>query len=243
MKRAVDVLVAGATGPELEALRARLGPAEVLVTGVRPLLVGQAGGLRVGLLATGVGKANAAMALAAAFQAVDAGLLVVTGVGGAYPASGLVPGDLAVATEEAYGDEGAESAQGFLGLEELGFPLWEEGGRRFFNRFPAASAATEVLAEAGEAVARIGRGLFVTVSTVTGTARRARELESLWGGVCESMEGAAAAHAAAVRGVPFAEVRGIANPVGPRDRAAWKLTEAADAAQAAVWGFLDEWGG
>jgi futalosine hydrolase len=43
--------------------------------------------------------------------------------------------------------------------------------------------------------------------------------------------------AAGLAGVPFAELRAVSNPVGPRDRAAWRLREAfsalAEAAAAA----------
>jgi futalosine hydrolase len=51
------------------------------------------------------------------------------------------------------------------------------------------------------------------------------------------MEGYGVATAAAAAGVPFAELRTISNPVGPRDRAAWRLGEALAAltAAAAVW--------
>ena len=37
------------------------------------------------------------------------------------------------------------------------------------------------------------------------------------------------ATAAAVHGVPFGEIRTISNPVGPRDRASWRIAEALDA--------------
>jgi futalosine hydrolase len=40
------------------------------------------------------------------------------------------------------------------------------------------------------------------------------------------MEGFGVATAAARAGVPFVEVRAVSNPVGPRDRSAWQITEA-----------------
>jgi len=46
-------------------------------------------------------------------------------------------GDLILASEEIYGDEGAMTSGGFLDMESLGFPLAEAGGERWFNRFPA----------------------------------------------------------------------------------------------------------
>jgi futalosine hydrolase len=40
------------------------------------------------------------------------------------------------------------------------------------------------------------------------------------------MEGFGVATAAALAGVPFAELRAISNTVGPRDRAAWRIPQA-----------------
>ena len=54
------------------------------------------------------------------------------------------------------------------------------------------------------------------------------------GGAVENMEGAAAAHVAYLHGVPVGEVRGISNMVTNRDTSAWRLREAALAAQEAV---------
>jgi futalosine hydrolase len=52
--------------------------------------------------------------------------------------------------------------------------------------------------------------------------------------VAEGMEGAGVAAAAALYGVPFAEVRAISNPVGPRDRGTWRVAEALEALGSAV---------
>ena len=51
--------------------------------------------------------------------------IVVCGVGGAYPASGLEVGDVVCAASECYGDLGATSPSGFLDMKALGFPVVE----------------------------------------------------------------------------------------------------------------------
>jgi futalosine hydrolase len=48
------------------------------------------------------------------------------------------------------------------------------------------------------------------------------------------MEGYGVGCAAAGAGVAFAELRTISNPVGPRDRAGWRITEALAALTAAA---------
>jgi futalosine hydrolase len=81
----------------------------------------------------------------------------------------------------------------------------------------------------------------VTVSTCTGTTSRARELEARYGGLCENMEGAAAAQVALLHGVPWLEVRGISNMVEDRDMKKWDVPRAALAVQQAVEQVLEGW--
>ena len=78
------------------------------------------------------------------------------------------------------------------------------------------------------------RAKFVTMTTCTGTEAAARAIEARTGGAVENMEGAAVAHVAHLHGIPVGEVRGISNMVTNRDTAAWRLKEAALAAQEAL---------
>lgn len=237
----LDVLCVGATPGELQLLDASLGKAREGRGGVRPWWWGRVGELRVGVLACGVGKANAALALGPVLESTRPDVVLAVGVAGAYPGSSLAVGEAAVAAEEIYGDEGVETPHGFRGMEETALPLWEAGRARYFNRFPADPGVNAVLAGCGAGAARLGTGPFLTLSTVTGTRERALELECRYAALCETMEGAAFAHAAAAYGAAFGEVRGVSNPVGPRDRASWKIAEAAGAAQEVALRFLHSW--
>ena len=68
-------------------------------------------------------------------------------------------------------------------------------------------------------------GDVLTLSTVTGTAETAEWLMARFPhAVAEAMEGYGVG--IATEGIPFAELRTISNPIGPRDRAAWRLKEA-----------------
>lgn len=65
------------------------------------------------------------------------------------------------------------------------------------------------------------------MSTVTGTAARAAALRARHPrALAEAMEGFGVAEAAAAHGTPVLEIRAVSNPVGPRDRAAWRIGEA-----------------
>ena len=179
------------------------------------------GGRELTLVETGVGPVNAAFALTRVLAEDPARAVIVCGVGGAYPSSGLEPGGVACASIELYGDLGAESADGFLDMEALGFPL-VSGSPPLFGSLPLDLFPAQI------------RVPFVTCATCTGTDERAAEIVRRTGGKVESMEGAAIVQVARKMGVPVGEIRGISNIAGRRDRAAWRLHEAAANARKAL---------
>lgn len=170
------------------------------------------------LLAAGVGPALAAASTAAALTAAAlAGrpydLVVSAGIGGGFP-PGAPLGSLVVADAITAADLGAETAEGFVPVTELGFGTVTHRPPEPLVR--AVSEATGARA-----------GTVLTVSTVTGTAARAAALRARHPrALAEGMEGFGAAEAAAAHGVPVLEIRAVSNPVGPRDRAAWRIGEA-----------------
>ncbi|MSO56995.1 MAG: futalosine hydrolase [Acidobacteria bacterium] len=206
---AVGLLLCVATEPEGALLHERLA-------GTSP---------SVAIVRTGVGPVNAAHAVTLFLAQTGAQTIVVCGVGGAYPASGLRVGDVVCAETECYGDLGATSPAGFLDMRALGFPV-VEAAIPLFNELPMHIFP----------VAR--RVPFVTVTSSTGTDAGARAMEKRTRGSVENMEGAAVAHVAHLHGIPVGEVRGISNIVTDRDTQAWRLREAAVAAQEAVLSWI-----
>ncbi|MEW2448684.1 futalosine hydrolase [Streptomyces parvulus] len=211
------VLVATAVPAERDAVaRAFPAPAaEVALPGAALLRVPDGG---PDLLAAGVGPALAAASTAAALTAaalagVPYGLVVSAGVGGGFPPHAPV-GSLVVADAITAADLGAETADGFLPVTDLGFGT-------VTHRPPPA------LVRAAATATGARPGTVLTGSTVTGTAERAALLLARHpGALAEAMEGFGVAEAAAAQGVPVVELRAVSNPVGPRDRAAWRIGEA-----------------
>jgi futalosine hydrolase len=175
----------------------------------------------VHVLVTGVGAVNAAFTLTRFLAKEEAGGVVVCGIGGAYPGSGLSIGDVACAASECYGDLGADSPDGFLDMRALGFPL-VAGDAPIYNSLPI---------QIFPAARRVP---FVTLNTCTGTDDDARAIEQRTGGAIENMEGAAIAHVAALSGTPVGEIRGVSNMVGRREKSSWRVKEAAETAQLAL---------
>ena len=178
----------------------------------------------VRIVVTGVGPVNAAHAVTVAVMQEKPGAIVVCGVGGAYPSSGVEIGDVVSAEIECYGDLGASSPSGFLDMRALGFPVVESS--QLYNDLPMQIFPT----------AR--RVKFVTVSTCTGTDAAARAIAARTGGAVENMEGAAVAHVAHLHRIPAGEIRGISNIVTDRDPKSWRLRDAATAAQEALLAWI-----
>ncbi|MET8470253.1 futalosine hydrolase [Streptomyces sp. NPDC006422] len=188
----------------------------------------------IDVVAVGVGPAAAAAGTATALTRAElAGdpytLVVSAGIGGGFTAA---PGAVLVADAITVADLGAETAEGFVPVTELGFGT--------VTHTPPESLVRELAAAASATV-----GAVLTVSTVTGTADRAALLAQRHpGAVAEAMEGFGVAEAAAAHGVPVAEIRTVSNAVGPRDRDAWRIGDAL-AALASAFGktapVLESW--
>ncbi len=212
------------------------------------LLHGELHGARICLAHGGIGKAAAAAATITLLNKCRPEALWVFGCGGAYPGAGLQIGDLALAREEIFGDEGVVDARGFHDLRELGYAMRRDGDERLFNTWPVDAGLHDwawplLKQHAGNHNRKARSGRFVTVSSCTGVTTKALELERRTGGICENMEGAAVALACRQMAVPLLEIRGISNLVEDRDTNRWDLAAGMTAAQQAVLALLESWSG
>ncbi|WP_373466946.1 futalosine hydrolase [Streptomyces umbrinus] len=170
------------------------------------------------LLAAGVGPAAAAASTAtalttAALTGAAYDLVLCAGIGGGFQPAAPI-GSLVVADEIVAADLGAETADGFVPVSDLGFAS--------VTHRPAPDLVRRVAAATGASA-----GSVLTVSTVTGSARRAAELRSRHPrALAEAMEGFGVAAACAVADCPVLEIRAVSNPVGPRNRALWHIEDA-----------------
>lgn len=189
-------------------------------------------GLAADVLVGGVGPAAVAAATATALALADYTLVVSAGIGGGFQPAAPV-GSLVVADAVVAADLGAQTPDGFLDVQELGF------GHSV--HLPPAELAARAAEATGALLAPV-----LTVSTVTGTAEGAARLAArhpLAG--AEAMEGFGVAEAAAAHGLPVLEIRAVSNAVGPRDRDAWRIGDALAALTAgfrALGPVLVHWG-
>ncbi|AOZ94822.1 futalosine hydrolase [Paenibacillus crassostreae] len=173
----------------------------------------------------GVGSPAAAANTATILSSEDYCLVISAGIGGGFIGQAEL-GSIVIANEIIAADLGAETAEGFCSVDELGF-----GSSRVQVDSTLVTQLEEALHHTGLSV---HTGPVLTVSTVTGTSESAMELQKrVPGATAEAMEGYGVAIAAQIHNIPILEVRTISNAVGPRDRAAWKMKEAFEALEAA----------
>jgi futalosine hydrolase len=176
--------------------------------------------------AVGVGPAAAAAGTARLLALAEAAgtpyrAVISAGIAGGFDGAPL--GATVLGSRSIAADLGAESPTGFLPIDELGFGS---------NTHPADPDLLDTLRKA---LPNAVLGDILTVTTVTGSAISAAALTARWPTArAETMEGYGAACAAAGATVPFAELRTVSNPVGPRDRAAWRIGDALEALTAAA---------
>lgn len=186
-------------------------------------------------ISSGIGTANAAHGTTLLLKQHTPSMVILSGIGGAYPGTGLRVGDLAAAEMEIYADLGVQTKEGLLPIAVTGIALLRRGRKKYHNEFPLDRG---LLGQAVTGIRGINKGVFLTVSQVTGTKERARELRSRYHALCENMEGAAVAQICTLYGVPLLELRGISNMVEDRDEDGWDKSLAARKSQQAVIEFI-----
>ena len=134
-----EILVLSATAFEQLALREAVAERVQRNVAEREWVSGKIGTQPVTLVATGIGAVNTAQRahLLLAGTATAAGR--PSRRGRAYPESGASVGDLALASEEYYGDLGVRTPDGWQGGELIGIPVLEKG-RSYYNCFPSTSS-------------------------------------------------------------------------------------------------------
>ena len=236
------IIVTAATPFETAWLASQLTHAQPSAIGKFTALQGQLGTVSILIFHLGVGKTNAAHGTTLLLENFRPDLILLIGCGGAYRRSGLINGDLAIAGEEIFGDEGVITPRGWRSTKYLNLPLLRKGEKSFYNAFPVDQ---KIVNKAQEILQRFNpkTGPFVTVSEITGTEEKAAEMEKRFRGICENMEGAAVAQLCTLYGTPFLEIRGISNIVKQRNRKEWNLSAATLVSQEAAREIITHWKG
>jgi futalosine hydrolase len=176
------------------------------------------------ILCVGTGKTAAGIALSRALALEPVELVIVFGVAGAYPGSGLDIGDVCLVAQDVLADDGVEDEEGFRDLASMKLG---SNGPWIADPVRTAELAVRLLIPVVPAA---------TVSTCSATNDASDRIAARTSAAIETMEGAAIAAACAHANVPWIGLRAISNRTGDRAHAGWDLPRAVAALHEAARG-------
>ena len=223
-----DIIVSAAVEEELSKLIDSIESQVFSSVGGRRVARGYIEGKPVRALITGPGSVNTVQSLSAAIETARPSLIIQTGCAGVFRESGLNIGDIGIATEEIDIQLGIEAEDSRQPLNKLPFSTIKSDKVDIKNRYPLdvvlVNRALETLKSVFEENSiGVMKGPFVTVSTITATDNRAKDIYKHYSPCMEGMEGAGAAHLSIHYDIPFLEIRSASNFVGKRDKSSWDL--------------------
>jgi futalosine hydrolase len=228
-------LVIGATAPEISLLVDSLNARREKPAFDCDVYHASLQGKDAYIIRSGPGIANAAAATALALDRYRISHVYNVGICGVYSHDRNLLARVVVGVNAVFADTGVATDDAFLPLEAIDLPLARlRDGTKLLNIIPLNH----------DHIPRdITRCDFSTVSIVSGSrhiAEKVRHRFKVDRGMllCEDMESAAVGLIAAKAGLPCTVFRGISNLCGDRDHSAWKLEEAAAAAQTTLLKFL-----
>lgn len=161
---------------------------------------------RAKLVVSGVGMAETAAAVASILSGKTPDILILAGIAGAYPDSGLQAGDCIIVKSERICDLGAIRGGAFTPLYQKEYGCPATAGIKSLKSARGCTVNT-----GGTEQERLARGDIMETG--------------LKGCDIENMEGAAFFAVCAAAGIPFLEIRAVSN-LTTDGRGEWKLEEA-----------------
>jgi futalosine hydrolase len=227
----VKTWIVAAVESELGFLKNELRASPGEYVGGKLVYVGSLGSDSVYLDVLGVSAVSAALSLGIFLSAAGADRVIMVGSAGALPRSGLTVGDVAVANSEIMAELGVCSGPGMGDV----MPMALEGLHQEILLDPEFA---QEIADAASELSPIHVGKFLTVLGVSADQAQAEARGRRFSALVENMEGFSLALAGQRFGIPVAEVRGVSNFAGNRDKTGWDLRLANERAQQAVLAYL-----
>lgn len=201
--------------------------------GGSPWFAGVLGDCVVNLGVTGVGIASACTALGAFCTMLQPDLMVMVGSAGSLPDSGLGTGDMVVAETEILAELGVVTGPGTGDARAIKLP-------GVVQEIHLDQGVSSRLFRHAVNLAKTAYGRSLTVVGVSADVHQARDRSRHFQALAENMEGYALAMAGERFQCKTAEVRGISNEAGDRDKSRWDFETAIIPPQKALLEYLKE---
>lgn len=169
----------------------------------------------VDTLVTGAGPFLTTYHLGRHLTLQNHGLFVQLGICGSHdPELGL--GSVVHVNKDEFSGFGAEDHNSFIDATSLGFydeePLLHHG-----------NLGSDLNADQSQSIRDLPEVRGITVWSATGSSETASRINSKFGPVIETMEGAAFYYCCNKQGLHCMQIRSVSNMAGPRDRDAWEI--------------------
>jgi futalosine hydrolase len=227
----MEVCIVAALDAELARIKRELNARLHRTPGGVPRYIGNLKQTPIGLAVVGVGIVSAAFTLGRLLAEIKVDQVIMSGSAGALPGSGIEVGDVAVASSETLAELGICTGEGLGETDSLNLPGFKQ---TILLDEDLSSSIVRVADKSGP----ICRGPFLSVAGVSNDHTHALARANRFGALAENMEGYALALAGTQLGIRVAEVRGVSNIAGVRDKSTWNLDLANERAQAAVLNYL-----
>ncbi len=199
--------------------------------GGMPWFVGALGGHVVTLRVTGVGVAAACMTLGAFCGMGRPDFMVMVGSAGSLPDSGLRVGDMVVSETEILAELGVAVGYGIGDARQMQLPGLKQ-------EIHLDTTLSSHLLDHAMVMGKAAYGRSLTVVGVSANGDHARGRATTFHALAENMEGYAVALSGHRFGIPAAEIRGISNQAGDRDKSRWDFKKALAPPQKAIFEYL-----
>jgi len=227
----MSLWIVAAVKEEIGILLSESNARSVKDIGAIPQYVGTAGNQMVRFGVIGIGIASAGLALGYLLSLETPEGIIIVGSAGALPGSGLGVGDVVVADSEILAELGVLVGAGIGDATLLGLPDMDQ-------QIAFDQALGDDLFTAAGRVGNAMHGKVLTVVGLSATQDQAEARAKRFKAAAENMEGYAVALAGRNLGIMAAEVRGISNRAGDRNKADWDLKIANERSQSAVLEYL-----
>jgi futalosine hydrolase len=179
----------------------------------------------------GVGIASSALAIGSVFSLEHPQRAIMVGSAGSLPGSDLELGDMVISETEIFSELGVVLEKGCAEAASLRLPA-------LVQEIPMDPGLSDALLRAGGLHRRALKGRALTVAGASADEETASRRARVFTALSENMEGYALALAGRRFGIPVAEIRGISNRAGDRDKRRWDMEGAVKGPQLAVIQYL-----
>jgi futalosine hydrolase len=188
-------------------------------------------GHSIEVLISGIGILNTTYTLAKSIDTRRPDFVLQAGIGGSFNEQ-YPPGSIAIIGSEIVGDLGVTEQTGFADVFDMHFQLPDQfpyTNKRLLNNEYHADNKWQMPVAAG-----------ITVNMISTGADRIAMLRKKYAPDMESMEGAALHYVCLRENIRFLQLRSVSNFAGERNKANWKIREAIEGLNNALFQILND---